>query len=63
MEVLKREESCKLKDSILFVEECVYWFEVVIEFLKVGILIVKIDMLWFFLEKNGYWFIGSLNLG
>jgi len=42
------------KDSTLPVEECVYRFEVLSEFLKAGIPIGKIDMLRSLLEKNGY---------
>ncbi|PFX14310.1 DNA-directed primase/polymerase protein [Stylophora pistillata] len=62
-EALKREESCKSKDSTLPVEECAYRLEVVTEFLKAGIPIAKTDMLRSLLEKNGYRLTGSSNLG
>ena len=62
-EAFKREESSKLKDSTLPVEECAYRLEVVTEFLKADIPIAKIDMLRSLLEKNAYRLTGSSNLG
>ena len=53
-EAFKREESSKLKDSTLPVEECAYRLEVVNKFLKAGNPIAKTDMLQSLLEKNGY---------